>query len=63
MIRCHLFNAPDKFIQAEQAVFLQSPELKSPMNGNIAAFASEQAFEQALPKFYGNRISWEDMQK
>jgi copper chaperone NosL len=47
----------------EQAHFLQSPSLKSPMNGNIAAFSHEDSLANMLPKFYGNKISWEDMQK
>jgi copper chaperone NosL len=57
------FNSPHQFIKAEEAIFLQSPALKSPMNGNIAAFRDEPAFEKAFQKFYGNKISWEDMQK
>ncbi len=57
------FNSPHQLIKAEEAVFLQSPALKSPMNGNIAAFRDEESFEKAFQKFYGNKISWEDMQK
>jgi copper chaperone NosL len=51
------------FVRAEDAFFLQSPDLKSPMNGNIAAFKSEDSLHGALPTFYGNKTSWEDMQK
>jgi copper chaperone NosL len=51
------------FVKAENAYFLQSPELRSPMNGNIAAFTYEDSLNAALPKFYGNKISWEEMQK
>ncbi len=57
------FNSPHQLIKAEEAIFLQSPALKSPMNGNIAAFRDEESFEKAFQKFYGNKISWEDMQK
>ncbi|MEO7264872.1 MAG: nitrous oxide reductase accessory protein NosL [Ferruginibacter sp.] len=57
------FYGPHEFIKAEEAIFLQSPALKSPMNGNIAAFRDEEGFEKAFQKFYGNNISWEDMQK
>jgi copper chaperone NosL len=57
------FSSPHDLIKAENAVFLQSPALKSPMNGNIAAFGSEDSLNSNLSKFYGNKISWEDMQK
>ncbi|RYY28124.1 MAG: hypothetical protein EOO04_08700 [Chitinophagaceae bacterium] len=57
------FAADHPFIKAENAHFLQSPALKSPMNGNIAAFSSEDSLTAMLPTFYGNKISWEDLQK
>ena len=57
------FNSPHQLINVELAHFLQSPALKSPMNGNIAAFINEDSLVNALPQFRGNKISWEDMQK
>ena len=57
------FNSPHELINAEHAYFLQSPSLKSPMNGNIAAFSQEDSLYKVLPKFYGNKITWEDVQK
>jgi copper chaperone NosL len=57
------FSDPNNLIDAKNAFFLQSPDLKSPMNGNIAAFSQEASLAKALPKFYGNVITWEDMQK
>lgn len=57
------FSNPNDLIKVEDAVFLQSPLLKSPMNGNIAAFSSNDSLIKNLSNFYGNRISWEDMQK
>jgi len=57
------FNSPHELINVEQAHFLQSPGFKSPMNGNIAAFSHEDSLVSMLPKFNGNKISWEDMQK
>lgn len=57
------FSSPHQLINVENAYFLQSPSFKSPMNGNIAAFSNEDSLEKILPKFYGNKISWEDMQK
>ncbi len=57
------FNKPHELIHVEEAHFLQSPALKSPMNGNIAAFRHPDSLAKALPSFYGNSITWEDMQK
>ena len=57
------FNRPHELIHVESAHFLQSPALKSPMNGNIAAFRHPDSLANALPSFYGNAITWEDMQK
>jgi copper chaperone NosL len=57
------FNNPHGLINVMDAHFLQSPTLKSPMNGNIAAFSSKDSLVAMLPQFKGNKISWEDMQK
>ena len=57
------FNTPHQLLNVKDAYFLQSPVLKSPMNGNIAAFRHKDSLDNALPKFYGNIITWEDMQK
>lgn len=57
------FNSPHNLLNVNEAHFLQSPALKSPMNGNIAAFSHEDSLAKALPEFYGNSITWEDMQK
>ena len=57
------FIVPHNLINVKQAFFLQSPSLKSPMNGNIASFSNQDSLHNMLPKYYGNTISWEDMQK
>ncbi len=57
------FIGNNELLNVKQAWFLQSPKLKSPMNGNIAAFASEDSLHAWIPKYYGNMISWEEMQK
>jgi copper chaperone NosL len=57
------FMPPHQLLKAEKAFFLQSPSLKSPMNGNIAAFSTEESREKVFLKFYGNFITWEEMQK
>jgi copper chaperone NosL len=57
------FSSPNTLIDAKKAFFLESPDFKSPMNGNIAAFSHEDSLAKALPIFYGNAITWEDIQK
>ena len=57
------FINPHQLINVKQAFFLQSPALKSPMNGNIAAFSNEDSLDNIIPTFPGNKISWENMQK
>ncbi|SKB29981.1 nitrous oxide reductase accessory protein NosL [Daejeonella lutea] len=57
------FNKPHDLIDAEKAHFLQSPSLRSPMNGNIASFSHKDSLEKAVLTHYGNITTWEDMQK
>lgn len=40
------FNRPNVFIPLQEALFLSSDELKSPMGGNSAAFATEAELKQ-----------------
>ena len=57
------FNKPHELVNVKQVHLLQSPNLKSPMGGNIAAFSNEDSLVKILPVFPGNKISWENMQK
>lgn len=57
------FSVPGKLINVDEALFLQCPALKSPMGGNIAAFANADSLAKTFQKINGNQISWEDMQK
>lgn len=57
------FLEPHQLMNVRDAHFLQSPNLRSPMNGNIAAFSNADSLAKTLTKFYGNTISWEDIQR
>ncbi len=57
------FLSPHQLLNATQTYFLQSPALKSPMNGNVAAFINEDSLHAMISKYYGNKISWEELQK
>ena len=52
-----------QLINVEKAFFLQSPALKSPMNGNVAAFSNQDSLQKIFQQLNGNKISWEVMQQ
>jgi copper chaperone NosL len=49
------------WILAEDALLLQSPALRSPMNGNIAAFANEDALHRSRQQYNGEPIIWKEL--
>lgn len=57
------FAHPGQLIDAAQAFYLHSPELKSPMRGNVAAFASEADREEARQHFPGDVLDWSQVKK
>lgn len=57
------FSIPGQLVNVNDAQFLQCPALKSPMGGNIAAFANADSLAKTFQEINGNQISWEDMQK
>lgn len=58
-------HAADEFdlIPASDAFFLSSPDVKSPMAGNIAAFKTRMAQADYLKKWNGSDLSWADVKK
>lgn len=52
------YETPHGFIDAKKAVLLQGGTLHSPMNGNIAAFATEAAAEAASKITEAHRTQW-----
>lgn len=55
------FTDKEKLIPAGTAVFLSSPNLKSPMGGNIAAFSSKENIAKAQKQFSGVIYSWQNL--
>jgi len=47
-----------KFIRAETAYYLISPNVRSPMGLNIAAFEKKEDLEEALSVFKGKTTDW-----
>lgn len=52
------FSRPTDFIDVEKALFLHSDSLRSPMAGNIAAFATRDSLQKVKAKYNGREISW-----
>jgi copper chaperone NosL len=55
------FQKRNDFIDANNAFFLMSPELKSPMGGNVAAFASQQEAEKIKLAEPASTLKWKDV--
>lgn len=57
------FEGKHDLLKSAESFLLKSDELKSPMNGNIAAFSSKQKLEAALTKYHGQEIEWNELLK
>lgn len=60
----HMFIADflsGQFVEHTQASFLFNPEFKSPMGGNIAAFASEASLKEVMQEKGGEILQWEQV--
>ncbi len=55
------FNEVNQFIKAEDAWFLISPEIRSPMNSNISAYKSKGDAENTKAGISGEIMTWEDL--
>lgn len=57
------FSAPHQLIAAENALYLKSPQLHSPMNGNIAVFELADSLQKAEKIFKGYTLLWDEISK
>ncbi len=55
------YNDKNNFINAEQVVFLSSADLHSPMNGNAAAFASNEEALKLQAEKGGEITEWQKL--
>jgi copper chaperone NosL len=55
------FNKKNVWLQSQTAFLLSGESLRTPMGGNMAAFASEEARESAMKKFNGQKLKWQDI--
>lgn len=57
------FGNPGEFINASNAGYLVSEEIKSPMGENLSAFEGKQEVGEAQKKFSGEIFTWEEIQQ
>ncbi len=57
------FSNGNQLVKATEALLLQSEDLRSPMNGNIAAFSSNDSLKKIMEKFKGKQITWAQLAK
>jgi len=56
------YSQPEKFIPADEAFFLKSEEIRSPMNSGIAAFETEKAMKEYKKKWKAIYLGWGELQ-
>ncbi len=59
----HYYLGNNELIPAEAAFYIKSPELKSPMAGNIAAFKTEAEANEYKLKLKGELLDWNFLQQ
>jgi len=52
---------PGKLINAAEALYIQSPALKSPMKGNVAAFNTKKERDNFTKYNHGKPMSWSEI--
>ena len=55
------FNQPAKLIDAANAFYLKSPEIKSPMASQVAAFEKKESMEDFKKKVSGIYLVWGEL--
>ena len=55
------YNQPGKMISAEEASYLISKNLPSPMGANLSAFATKDEAQKAQQKLDGQIYQWNDL--
>ena len=57
------FDEPKKFLSHEDAVFIKSNEIQSPMGESLLALSSPEEAEQHLSEYDGDQVTWEKILK
>jgi len=57
------FSGDHSLIPVSKSLFLKSEALRSPMNGNIAAFNNADSLQMAFDKYAGGKLNWNEVYK
>lgn len=57
------FSSPPAFIDLDQAILLRSDSLRSPMGGNVAAFAIQDSAMHYKDRYGAREVSWADLMR
>jgi nitrous oxide reductase accessory protein NosL len=52
-----------EWLKAENAFYVHSAELKTPMNGGIVAFTDQSSADAALAKYHGTMLRFAEVTK
>lgn len=55
------FASPGALIDAKTALYIKSPEIKSPMASNVAAFGNTTNLKSFNESWHGEELSWDDL--
>ncbi|MCZ2458209.1 MAG: nitrous oxide reductase accessory protein NosL [Chitinophagales bacterium] len=55
------FSGDHSLLKANDAFFLKSDELRSPMGGNIAAFSSKDSLQKVMAQYAGAITTWSEI--
>ncbi|HEX6187390.1 MAG TPA: nitrous oxide reductase accessory protein NosL [Pyrinomonadaceae bacterium] len=51
------------WIKAEEAYYVRTSEVTTPMNGGIIAFRTQSQAQQAVDKYQGKLLGWKDIMR
>jgi copper chaperone NosL len=57
------YTGSKELVKATEMLYVQSPDFKSPMGGNIAAVTNTTAIQQVLIDKSGKQLDWDQVQK
>jgi len=55
------FNDPGQWLKAEEARYVQSEEIRSPMGKSLLALQNEQVVNKHLDEYPGKELGWDDL--
>ncbi len=57
------YSNGNQLVKATEALLLQSEDLRSPMNGNVAAFSGNDSLKKIMENFKGKQTTWNELVK